>query len=702
MGLGDFITGLFGSKNKSNAGDQTGAPEVDPNAYNYGGDPGGAAAHAAAYGATSGNAQNRQGVGVDYSQANWDRQNSGQARVGQQQLADAMSRRAMGQVPSIAQMQADRQMQQAQAAQASMQGSARGAGALANAQRNAANNVATAHGAISGQAQINAANERLAAEQAASGAYGNMRGQDLGSQAQAAQQAQYAAQLQDAQRARNDQMSLGYSQLENQVNTTQLGAHMNQQAQTSANKLGAAGINAGVGGQNAAMNQSNAVGAINMIGQSAGAFATAGGSGGGTPPPKAKGGPVQGRHPYLVGEEAPELVVPDPSHSHNARPYLVGLHGAELMVPKHDGTVIPAAQTAQILRSARAEGGPVEAGGAPTTWGNVQATPGDVQGLEWNQAQNAALAQAMRESAQYENPYARDVREVRALRALNPELVNEQDNERYRRGNAYLRLGQHPAAAPATEEQAPKEAPKADAEKKAVTEGKALPKNPSMRDRATSGLGALTRAMGDQAKGIDVSYHGPGGSGYVPPHLIPVARAMGGPIQAGGDPGADIASLTGFRPVGPSYGGGSGTVDIGGQSGISGAQVRAASTGLAGGVPIRGMVGGGGITGGGGVPGGFGAREDGGPVKAGGYTNKDEAKVFGAKVGAGTPGSHLQRRAAMGERPTSEVSADEVDRPEAADAASDADRAADTTHLIASPIAGFSSVVLKHLFGGRR
>lgn len=38
MGLGDFISDIFGSKNTSTAT----APKVDPKAYQYGGTPGGA------------------------------------------------------------------------------------------------------------------------------------------------------------------------------------------------------------------------------------------------------------------------------------------------------------------------------------------------------------------------------------------------------------------------------------------------------------------------------------------------------------------------------------------------------------------------------------------------------------------------------------------------------------------------------------
>jgi len=125
--------------------------------------------------------------------------------------------RAAGTTPSIAQMQADRQMGQAAAQQAALQSSARGPGALALAQQTAANNTANAHGAISNQAQQNAANERLNAEQAAFGAASGMRGQDYQSQAQAANQAQFQAGMEQANRNANDNRAMGYAQMGHQA-----------------------------------------------------------------------------------------------------------------------------------------------------------------------------------------------------------------------------------------------------------------------------------------------------------------------------------------------------------------------------------------------------------------------------------------------------------------------------------------------------
>jgi hypothetical protein len=269
MGLGDFVTGLFGSKNKFRATQF----ETDPNAYQYGGQPGGADNAANRYSRQAEEAQNRQGDQVNYGQANEDRNMQLQARQGQGQVANMMLQRAMGGVPSIAQQQADRQMKQATAAQASAGASARGAAGMALAQQGAASNTANAQSAISNQAQINAANERMQAEQAAAGAFGAMRGQDLGSQAQSAQQSQFQTGVNMQQRQMNDAMTMGMTQNEMNVRNAQLTASMNQQSQNSANYNAAQTLNAGVAGQNANTNQQNGAGVISAITNVAGGVA---------------------------------------------------------------------------------------------------------------------------------------------------------------------------------------------------------------------------------------------------------------------------------------------------------------------------------------------------------------------------------------------------------------------------------------------
>jgi hypothetical protein len=264
MGIGDWVSGIFGSTNEEKAKGH----DVDPNAYEYGGRPGGAQADAQRYSQRGDDWQNKASEYGAQQQGLHNRGNAGMDQAqdarGMQMDAAGMARaRATGATPSIAQMQADRQMGQAAAAQTSAAASARGPGALALAQQNAAANTAGAQANISGQAQVNAAQERLAAEQAYAGQAAGIRGGDF----QGAQTA-YGASSQAGQLGLGaGQLGLGYTQAEMGVNQAQLQAQQNSQAQTSSNALGAQGINAGVGGQNAAMNQKNAMGAIEMGGK---------------------------------------------------------------------------------------------------------------------------------------------------------------------------------------------------------------------------------------------------------------------------------------------------------------------------------------------------------------------------------------------------------------------------------------------------
>jgi len=199
-------------------------------AYTWGSDPGNARRDWDYYRAQAEAAQGRQGERIDFTGALGNRENALRAREKQLGMADLMERRAMGLVPSIAEMQADRQMQQAAAEQSSAAASARGAAGIALAQQNAAGNTAAMQSAISNQAQINAAQERMAAEQAAYGAYSGMRQQDYGGQTIDAQMAQAQAQINAAQRAQNDAYSQGMYGNEQQVKVADLQARGNRQA----------------------------------------------------------------------------------------------------------------------------------------------------------------------------------------------------------------------------------------------------------------------------------------------------------------------------------------------------------------------------------------------------------------------------------------------------------------------------------------
>lgn len=150
------------------------------------------------------NAETRFANLANYQNADQARNLNLGARQGQANVANLLMGQATGAVPSVAQQQATLQMQQAQAAQATQAASARGAAGMALAQQGAANNMANAQANISSQAQVNAANERLQATQAAAGAYNAMRAGDAGMQAQDATQSQFQAQMEQRNRDTND------------------------------------------------------------------------------------------------------------------------------------------------------------------------------------------------------------------------------------------------------------------------------------------------------------------------------------------------------------------------------------------------------------------------------------------------------------------------------------------------------------------
>jgi len=279
MGLGDFVSNIFGSTNEF----QAKAPDLDPNAYQYGGHAGGAEEAAALQGAraqrstvTANQLQAQQGQ--MFGRGNESLDQAGQARNEQLGALGLARARATGQAPSIATMTGDRYAQKLAAGQASAAASARGPAALALAQQNAAANTATGTADIAGQTSIAAAQERLAAEQSYAQQAAGLRQGDVG-QAQTA----FGAGAQSGQLAiGNQQVGQGWAGLQNDINKTQLAAQMNQQAQKSANELAAQGINAGVAGQNAGTNQANAFGTLGLGASIAsGAAAGPGGGGGG-------------------------------------------------------------------------------------------------------------------------------------------------------------------------------------------------------------------------------------------------------------------------------------------------------------------------------------------------------------------------------------------------------------------------------------
>ncbi len=277
---GAGLAGASGlGKSNFNATSFGDSKHYDPNRYEFGGRAGLGDATANRFMNMGMDAQNRAAFQADYNAADRFSNLGLEARGAQGRLADLMADRAMGRVPSIAQMQADRQMRQAAAEQASAAAGARGPAALALAQQNAAANVAGLQSGISNSAQINAAQERMAAEQAAFGAYSGMRGGDINAQQQAAAQAQFQAQMNAQNRAQNDAFTQGLFQNELGVRQQQLQGNLGNQQMLSGSFGQTQDINSG-------RNQANANREMDFLKMGLGAaqggvgMATQGGGGG--------------------------------------------------------------------------------------------------------------------------------------------------------------------------------------------------------------------------------------------------------------------------------------------------------------------------------------------------------------------------------------------------------------------------------------
>lgn len=491
MGIGDFVSNLFGSKNKTKAT----APTVNQSLYQYGGHAGGADEAARRYAGTAQAAQGRGAEATNLGMANEDRAMGYAARAAQGQVGAAQLARAMGQTPSIAGMQAQQDMQRMQAQQTAQAGSARGAAGIAGAQRNAAYGQAAGAAQISNQAQINAANERLAAEQAAAQTFNQMRGGDQNQQGLTQDVAKYDAGLRAQQRAQNDAFTMGMTGYETGVQGQQLAAGMNYGAQTSANSMGAQGINAGVAGQNASMNQSNAWGVVGALQNAAGGAAGALG--------KAAGGPVQPGQPYVVGERGPELIV-----------------------PKTDGVVIPNHALGRSPGINPTQGGPSPADVVISTWGTG---PGmtraqAAQAAEQRSAPINAAEESDREAdarlrssgspqavvGALADQHAKDEEKVTTVRSYQDHDVPVSERDEYEADNAERRLSHE----------------------RRIARGQrgAAGSKVTLSSRLAAGGNDLMRQAGQ----VDTSYHG--SQAYVPPMLIPIngARAMGGPVGMGG------------------------------------------------------------------------------------------------------------------------------------------------------------------------
>lgn len=232
LGAGGAAAALGVGKNTNKATSFGDSKQYDPNAGHY-------------LQTTTGNrwegmgeaGQQRQGVALDNGLGN-------ESRGYQQDAIGMMRDAAMGNRPSVAQMQMQQGLDQAMRQQQSMAASARGPAALAMAQYGAAQNSGAAAQDIAAQTSMLRAQEMANAL----GQYGQMgtsiRGQDE-------QRAMTQAELEARQRQLNDQYQLGLIGQANQANLGNLQGRVAMQG-TLANSWNAAQ------GANAQANQANA------------------------------------------------------------------------------------------------------------------------------------------------------------------------------------------------------------------------------------------------------------------------------------------------------------------------------------------------------------------------------------------------------------------------------------------------------------
>ncbi len=266
-----FVGDMFGSDNEFHAEEQ----KIDKGAYNYDGEEGGADKASARYAQGAIDAQKRTAEQANYTNANIDRDQGQQSRTSQGDALSMLKSQADGTAPSVAKMSADNSMGKIAAEQSSAAASARGPAALALAQQTAAANTSAAQGNVANAAAVASAQERAEAQNSYLTGATTMRAGDNASRTQSAQQEQFQAQLREKQRAQNDAVTADMTKNEIGVQTAQLGAKQNEQAQGSANKNAAQGINAGVAAQNAGTAQQNGQAVIGMAASAAGGAASA-------------------------------------------------------------------------------------------------------------------------------------------------------------------------------------------------------------------------------------------------------------------------------------------------------------------------------------------------------------------------------------------------------------------------------------------
>lgn len=199
--------------------------------FEYNGYAGGAKDRRAAMQNDANGVQNRGGPQIDNSQATSDLGRAISARGDQQYLAGYLQSIANGTAMSPAQQQLLTQNQAAVNAQRGLARSATGFGAVAGADRNA--QMAASQMGMQGRQAlgIQRANDMTMARDQYGNVVDAMRGQDIQGGGLLYDQAYNQAQLDDAQRARNDAMAQFYSQQRYNIGSEQLGANADYERQ---------------------------------------------------------------------------------------------------------------------------------------------------------------------------------------------------------------------------------------------------------------------------------------------------------------------------------------------------------------------------------------------------------------------------------------------------------------------------------------
>ena len=199
----------------------------DPNAYAYNNAGMGAGERQRMYDQMGADAQKRQGVQLDYSQAQG-QMTRGQGEEGQalQYLRDAAS----GNAPSLAERQLQAGLDAAVRSQESARASARGAAGVAMADYAAAGNIAMAQQQANAQAGMLRAQEMAQAREAYMQGAGAARGRDIGSAGQMAAWQQFVAEQEMRQREMNDRRQAAMLGMGEGIAGQQLQAQLAQQS----------------------------------------------------------------------------------------------------------------------------------------------------------------------------------------------------------------------------------------------------------------------------------------------------------------------------------------------------------------------------------------------------------------------------------------------------------------------------------------